>query len=548
MQQIEWTPHAVQKEFAELPDSIFEGFYGGAAFGGKTDILLMLTILRQFYHHPRFKAIFFRRTFPELESEVIPRSHRYFPATGARFNEQKHTWTFPEGGIFKFQHMEHKESATKRDSDEYNLALFDELTHFFENQYIYFVTTRVRTSDSQLPFIVRSGSNPGRVGHGWVRKRFVEPCREGRRILISKVVDPVTGQLVDNKRIFIPARLTDNKPGMAADPGYAARLMMLDEAERRAKLYGDWWSYEGQVFQFREFRFPSEPENAVHVCEPFTIPFWWPRVLAIDWGVAAYTAAYWLAISPSGRIYTYREYCEKEKLISEWAPTLRRMSTQPDGELENIKAVVLCQSAWQRRGTPQTIAQQFQAESGFIPEMADNDRVGGLSLLKEYFRWWTKPKVFDQREGYDADLASKIFRLYGADKLREYISYFDGSTEDESCLPRTQIFNTCTKLIETIQLCVYDENNKEDIAEFPGDDPYDAWRYGNKAAARFIAQVAGKESPIAQIQQAVERLQQSQDMTSYYRHMEALEAKQAASQAVYGRRRRIVGRYSNLAH
>ena len=39
---------------------------------------------------------------------------------------------------------------------------------------------------------------------------------------------------------FIPAKLTDNKALMAADPGYRANLLALPPVERERLLYGNW--------------------------------------------------------------------------------------------------------------------------------------------------------------------------------------------------------------------------------------------------------------------------------------------------------------------
>src|SRR5678815_926231 len=234
-------PHAVQKEFIQIPDSIYEALYGGAAYGGKTFILVMLPLIRGFYKYKGWKGLLLRRELTDLEKEVVRLSKEYFPMTGARYNETKHSWHWPEyGTYFDFSHIQHLKDVRAYDSAQYNFAAFDELTHFEEPMYRYFVGSRVRPSSSFNVAIVRNGSNPGGVGHTFTYNRFVRPCEAGYKI----INDRTTGL----KRIFIPAKIQDNPYGLQYDPLYGNKLEILPENEKRAKKYGDWHSFEGSVF------------------------------------------------------------------------------------------------------------------------------------------------------------------------------------------------------------------------------------------------------------------------------------------------------------
>jgi hypothetical protein len=179
-----WKPFKRQSEFLALPDTIFEGMYGGAAGGGKSEALLNLPLIREFINHPRFKGILFRRTYPELESELILRSENQglYSACGGKYNKEKKRWTFPSGAVMQFGHLEYDSDVRKYDTAEYNYIGFDELTSFTEYMYLY-MFSRCRSSSPKLPAIVRSGTNPGNIGHGWVRARFVEPAPYGTLIV-----------------------------------------------------------------------------------------------------------------------------------------------------------------------------------------------------------------------------------------------------------------------------------------------------------------------------------------------------------------------------
>lgn len=504
-QIVQWSPHRKQETFLTVPDWVFEVMFGGAAGPGKTEAICMLPLVRQFHQHPRYKGLILRRTFKELENEIIIRSKQWYASTGAIYNETKKRWAFPAGGFQSFGHAEHEKDIANYDGVEYNYVGFDELTHFTEYQYTYLAGSRVRSSTSQLPAIVRSGTNPGNIGHKWVRDRFVEPCRDGMKLLKDKR----TGLY----RMYIPAYLDDNPTLLENDPLYAQKLMMLPtEAERRAKRYGDWYTFEGQVFSFRLEPLPDEPENARHVIPRFEIPFWWPKVAAIDWGYAAHVWIGWAAIAPDGRVYLYREYFQKRKLISEWASEFKRLSVN-----DNLQEVHLDPSAWQNRGV-ETIDQKFKEYSGYTPVKAINNRIGGKMLLHDYLRWMPKPRTKDVIGVLDPELANKILRNYGIERYKEYLQFFEEEPE-ESNLPKLQIFDECRAVQDAIPQCVYDPDNPEDVLEFDGDDPYDGIRYLIQAVARFketAMQRGSKYDYLTQITKAYDEAQAKGDMTDFY--------------------------------
>src|SRR6185369_13422984 len=90
-----WKPNSKQGRFLALPESIKEGFYGGGAGSGKSDVLLVYSLIRKWYQNPRFKQVFMRRTFPELRNEIVPRSREIYKHFGANFNRSEMLWNFP---------------------------------------------------------------------------------------------------------------------------------------------------------------------------------------------------------------------------------------------------------------------------------------------------------------------------------------------------------------------------------------------------------------------------------------------------------------------
>jgi len=525
----EWKPSKRQEDFISLPYSVFEALYGGAAGGGKSEVLFLFPIITNLYRHPKFKGLLMRRTSPELEKSLILRSQEYYPSTGATYNKQNHRWTWPHGAIQDFGYAEYEKDVRKFDTTEYNYIGLDEATSFTEFQ-IRYMTSRCRSSAENLPALFRLASNPGNVGHGYVRQRYVEPAIFGYKIII----DPLS----KSKRIYIPATAFDNPALMHSDPLYVERLKLLPLAERKAKLEGDWWTFLGQAFtDFRICRLPDEPENAVHVIEPFKIPEWWPRILAIDWGFSALTWAGWGAISPEGKCYIYREYVGERENISTWATNVGNLSRN-----ENIVSVVLDSNAWDSRGEEHSVAQQFEEYSKLRPvpaEKGKGSRVSGKILLQEFLRFTPRPILPLTEIKFDQEFSDKILRNFGLDKYKEYLQQFQPQ-QPETNLPRLQIFNTCVYLTNTIPLCVYEGANSdgipsEDVAEFKGDDPYDGVRYLIRAVDSYVNSAKDEYEKRERVSEVLRKFDTNQNQTYLHRAMEKLEAKGKAN--LFGVRR-----------
>lgn len=544
-----WKPNPKQHQFIQVPFDVDEGGYAGAVGAGKSDVLMLLTALYRFYENPQYKGLFLRRTFPELEHEIIPRSTKYFPSLGAIYNISKHRWEWKNGARLIFGHLKDEKDVKNYDSGQYSLICWDEATSFTGTQYEYLTLRRNRSPvGSGLPAFTRWGSNPGNVGHMYFRKRFVDPYH------FKKVPE---GQIIRDsrtgiKRIFIPARLSDNPHLLIENPKYLQKLESISsEAERRAMIDGDWYTFEGQVFdEWREFPLKGEPEHAQHVIEPFAIPSWWPKLIAIDWGYSAWCFIIWAAISPEGRVYIYRTYAVKHTKIREWTRDLAVLSA---GEINNIRDVRICWSAIQDRGHDQTIFEQVAeslSDSGFKCSltMGDKNRIAGKQLVHEYLRWKPLPKLGKDVIGsYDTELANRISRMHGSEALNDYLTYFTPEP-DEKNLPKLQIFNkspegTSTALLtECIPVCVYDETKKEDVKEFDGDDPYDCLRILLNASRDFFTEAKDEFNTNEKMSLISKKLAESNDQTDFYRNCEALENNQEEN---YSIRRRSSNRYSS---
>jgi len=214
--------------------------FGGAAGGGKSDAMLMDAL--QFVDVPGYAALLLRRTFPELTqaSGLIPRSHTWaaeagWRERGAKWNENRHTWTFPSGAVLMFGAMQYENDKHDYQSGEYQYVGFEELTSFTETQYTYLLSRVRRLEGSKIPVRVRSSSNPGGVGHEWVRGRFILPAPPNVTHVETELID---GVMVDRSMRFIPSLIQDNPSIDKAE--YLRKLSALDPVTREQLLRGNW--------------------------------------------------------------------------------------------------------------------------------------------------------------------------------------------------------------------------------------------------------------------------------------------------------------------
>lgn len=227
-----------------------EALYGGAAGGGKSDALLMAAL--QYVHVPGYAAIIFRRTYQDLSlaGGLIPRSHEWLANTDAKWDNQTKTWHFPAGSSISFGYMDSLLDHFRYQGSEYQFIGWDELTQFAEAKYKYMYSRCRAKKEIPVPLRVRSASNPGGIGHLWVKRRFIDPDTR------------------DGSAVFIGARVYDN-PHIRIDE-YVNSLSYLDPVTRARYLEGDWTVTEsGNMFKrewFKVIERDAVPQKLAKVC------------------------------------------------------------------------------------------------------------------------------------------------------------------------------------------------------------------------------------------------------------------------------------------
>lgn len=228
-----------------------ELFYGGAAGGGKSDLLLGLA------GEAHERSIIFRRVFPNLRF-LVERSKQLYGGKYGKYNESLHLWRLPDGKIMEFGAIQYEDDKTNYQGRPHDLIGFDEAAEFTESQVLFVTAWNRSTNPEQRVRVILTGNPPVNEAGGWLKRRYAawldkthhRPAQpgelrwyvtvDGREMETDDGTPFVKNgeQYIPRSRTFIPAKLTDN-PYLAADGRYRSVLQSLPEPLRSQLLYGD---------------------------------------------------------------------------------------------------------------------------------------------------------------------------------------------------------------------------------------------------------------------------------------------------------------------
>jgi hypothetical protein len=372
---------------------------------------------------------------------MLERARELYESVAA-FRENDSSFRFNNGARLRFRPLQRVADAEKYQGQNLTECYVEEAGNFPADAPIMRLFGALR-SVHRIPTALVMTANPGGPGQHWLAERYrILANPDGFRILRQRLPGGLLAE-----RVFIPAKVQDNRLLLESDPTYIARLHLVGSRELvRAWLEGDWAAVAGAFFDC------WEPWR--HIVRPFTLPDDWLRFRSMDWGSARPASVGWWAVAgddfrhpvtgdtiPRGCLVRYRELyvAESANVGRKWtaeqvANEVARLSAD-----ERIAYTAADPAMFAQDGGP-SLAERF-GKCGVYLRPADNKRVaargamGGWDLMRQ--------------------------RMVGDDDGR----------------PMVVCFTTCKDSIRTIPSLQHDDARPEDVDSDSEDHAADEWRY-----------------------------------------------------------------------
>jgi phage terminase large subunit-like protein len=170
---------------------------------------------------------------------------------------------------------------------------------------------------------------------------------------------------------FVQLSVLDN-PYVPEDEKTKLIEKWKDHPEEKARLYGQFVQRSGLVY--------PQWTPAKHLVDPFRIPSDWQRIVSLDPAATGTTAALWIAVSEQGNLYLYREYYERDKIVSDHA---KNILMQNAGDKIDVWII---DKKWGTQRNAETHKQNMQLyrEAGIPVRLAVVGEDYGMNESREY--------------------------------------------------------------------------------------------------------------------------------------------------------------------
>ena len=443
-----------------------EILYGGAAGGGKSHLMRVAAIL-WCSMIPNLQVYLFRRLGTDLYKNHMEGVSGFYNLLqpwvkiGIVQVIQPGTIRFKNGARIFLNHCQYEHNVQQYQGTDIHVLMIDELTHWTEPMYN-FLRGRCRTVGLEIPAEmshvkfprILCGSNPGSIGHTWVKQTFVDLTGKGKKMIETS--EEEGGML----RAFIPALMQDNPKLLEDDPGYLARLAGLgNPALVKAMKNGDWDIVAGGMF--------DDVWNPDAIILPkFKLPSHWRLNRSYDHGESKPFSVGWWAETDDAEVEIapgiYKTFYPKSLIrFSEWygwngkkANVGSRMHAT-----DIAKGILTRESEMEIRGR----VENGPADSAIFDVSEGNSTALRMEMKGVY---WKKA---DKRPGS---------RIQGWSRMREM---FSNSAKVPMDGPGLFCFPECEHFIRTIPVLPRDKLKSDDVdtesEDHVGDDVrYRVWR------------------------------------------------------------------------
>lgn len=448
--------HLQPRQTEAILSQATEILYGGAAGGGKSHLMRVASIA-WCTDIPGLQVYIFRRLSDDLAKNHME-GNTGFPSLLAEWIEAKYVKVrsqpteieFWNGSKIHLCHCQYEKDVTKYQGAEIHVLLIDELTHFTEKIYRY-LRGRCRLGSLKIPDKYKglfpriiNGSNPGGIGHNWVKNTFVDQTSPMSIVRQSKTEGGMLRQ-------YIPAKLSDNPALLENDPDYSDRLEGLGNPELvKAMKDGDWNIVAGGMFD-------DVWKESTHVIQSFEIPRSWRIDRSFDWGSSRPFSVGWWAESDGTNIAGQPTYPRGTLFrIAEWYGWNGKPNEGSRMLASEIARGIL------KKESEMGLAGRVRSGPA---DSAIFDTQNGVCIAEDMARIGVRWERADKGPGS---------RKNGWEYMRKIMkSSLQFPIED----PAFFVFDTCRNFIRTVPVLPRDEKSPDDVDSDAEDHIADETRY-----------------------------------------------------------------------
>jgi len=409
--------------------------------------------------YPDYQGCCIRRTEPELNANTLVEQRKIYPQFGGKWNKQFRKWEFPSGAEILNRPCHRDEDLNFFQGQNFHRIYIGELTQF-TLQYVEEIESCCRSSHEFIKARKIYDCNPGKIGHKWVKKKYIDVCRpkvDGAKVYLEeydiwyqpKKPGDIYTTADGETYWFIPSTVFDNEYLCNRDKNYVRNLLSKNRILREMWLFGNWDVFAGQYFDMwdddvhvmDEKKF-FNARDGLELIEKKRHFDWsdWSLYRSFDYGFKAPWAGGFYAVHNVSRdIVKFGEIYETGLTSSQQAKKCLEYS-MVNYNLSNDDFILNLadpKSYWKRHDTGDDFVRpkDYYDEEGIFLTEANNERVQGAMMVAEALR------------------------------IRK-----DGTA-------RLVILSNCINTIDTIPNLPADENRPEDVDTKAEDHTYDEMRY-----------------------------------------------------------------------